>query len=256
MSSPLRRSTRRLPARVYWVRRGLVLLVVLLLGWFGWSLGSGAEEPAASSAGSTVADPTPDPSPDAETKPGKTRTGTTPGRQGAKEKRAARGRRQSEAVSTSFGAASATCDPASVRVQPSVTGAAVAGEPVLLGLTLRTTASTPCRIELTPELLLVQVSITERSTAVWDTTRCPGSLPDGTIALQPGWQTMLSVPWSGRLGDRGCSGLTDAAKPGEYAVQAAVIGGEPGRSGFVLSATPPPDRAADDDDRARRTPQT
>lgn len=279
MSSTSPRPRRRLPPRVYWVRRLLVVAAVLLLGWLPWTLLSkddaGPGERAAT--GSDQADtrqseatPTERGDPTSRPKsagPDKTRKAD---RQEPVDKLAKRARLSARPISATFGAAEAGCAPDSVQIQPSVAGAAEAGQQVLLGLTIRTTAAEACLLKVTPERVLVQVSVADRPTTIWDTAQCPGSVPTRTVALRPGWQTTLDLPWSGRLGDRGCTGLTDAAKPGTYAVQAAVVGGEPGRSVFVLSGRKasqgtPRDRSADEKprggqsaraDRQRESPQT
>lgn len=268
-----------MPARVYWVRRLLVVAVVLLLGWLPWTLLSGDDaEPRDSAAtGSDQADTrqpeaTPTERGDPTTRPesaGHNKTRKVDRREPV-DNSAKRARLRAQPISATFDAAKAECAPDSVQVQPSAAGATEAGQQVLLGLTIRTTAAEPCLLAVTPEKVLVQVSVADRPTTIWDTVECPGSLPTRTVALRPGWQTMLDLPWSGRLGDRGCTGLTDAAKPGTYAVQAAVIGGEPGRSVFVLSGRKaqqgtPRDRSADEKprggqsaraDRQRERPQT
>ena len=270
MSTPSRRTSPQLPARVYWVRRTLVLLLVLLVGWLLWRLIAGSDEnraaaPDGAPAASTSSAVEPEASPDAAT------VAKRPERKAAE-----RGRSNSDTgvsgdrprkpggrgaalgtVTTALSKADGTCEPASIRVQPTVAGNAVSGQQVQLQLTLSTTSTDPCRLQTSTDEVLVQVSKVNRPTVIWDVKRCPGSLPARTVTLRPGWQTALTVPWSGRRGDRGCTGLTDAAEPGSYAVQAAVVGGEPARSGFVLSAMGGADspRARADGRRGER-PQT
>lgn len=120
-------------------------------------------------------------------------------------------------------------------VEPAITGDAVAGEPVELQLMLSTTSVAGCRLVPSDDQLLVQVT-DAGGVPRWDTQQCPGALPDGEVALRPGWQVSVRVVWSGRLGDRGCTGLTLLADPGTYAVHAAVVGGEPGVVELVLAA--------------------
>ncbi len=231
----------------------LVLVLGLLLGWLLWILlTDGAEQQPTGSAAPTAQRAEPRASdPEPSKAAGSNAAGRTKERGGKaqrkdeqagnkadRSKKGARRGRELKTVTTTLDAAADSCEPASVRVQPAVTGPAVAGQQVQLDLMLSTTARAACRLEVTADQLLVQVSAADRPVAIWDTSRCPASLPARNLALRPGWQTSLSVPWSGRLGDRGCTGLTDAAKPGPYAVQAAAVGGEPGRSGFVLAAAP------------------
>ena len=97
-------------------------------------------------------------------------------------------------------------------------GSPVRRESVDLALALNTSATSGCRLDLGDDQLLVQISAAD-GTQVWDTAQCPSAVPDGTLALLPGWQLSTTVTWTGRLGDRGCTGLTEFVATGSYAVR-------------------------------------
>jgi hypothetical protein len=118
-----------------------------------------------------------------------------------------------------------------------VEGSPRGGSDVALALSVATSADTACRLELTPDDLLVKVST--GGGQVWSTDQCPGAVPERTLVLRPGWTTAVVVTWPGIYGDKGCTGTTRDAPPGSYAVEAAVYAGEPARSDFDLR---PPER--------------
>ncbi len=146
-------------------------------------------------------------------------------------------------VSTGLADAQGGCLPEDVRVVPAVARGATGGEDATVQLSLATAGSTPCRIEVDAELLLLQVS-TDGS-PVWSTEQCPGAVPERTVVLRPGWTSALDVVWPGIYGDKGCTGTTKDAPPGSYAVEAAVYEGEPSRTDFDLAAAVPPDDEGD-----------
>jgi len=246
VSRPTRRRARRLPARVYWVRRGLVLGVVVLLGWAlvgllpGGAGGDAAEvtPPATATPPAPTDEPGGDPRGDPDGEPGAApAAGSGPAQSAEGADRPAGRPSRPAVVTTTLDGADGECDPAEVLVEPAVTGTAVAGRAVDVLLTVATTGPFPCRLALGPESVLVQVAASGGA-AIWDTGQCPDALPDRSPVLRPGWQVAVEVAWSGRLGDRTCSRPGEAASPGTYAVRAAAFGGEPRRSDFVLSATP------------------
>lgn len=240
------RPVRRHPARVYRVRRGLVVGVAVFLVWVAVSATGGAGEPAAESAAEPGAAATVEP-----TEPTDATEPTDPAETaGAKDSgpstddASERGLQGPTLATARLGKPERECPPASVVVEPDATEGAVAGEPVELRLRVGTSSASPCRFDVTAADLLVQVT-DGGDEPVWDTTLCPDSLPAQEMVLAPGWEAVLHVIWSGHHVDRSCSVLAAPADPGRYAVQAAVIGGEPGRSRFVLVPQPPPEPGHD-----------
>jgi len=227
---PPRRPPRRLPARVYWFRRLLVLGIAVALVWGVTALVGGGDD--AKQAAATQDSPEPEPT---TTTPPPTSPPTRGGHQYADGR--------PRVVSTGLADAQGGCLPEDVRVVPAVARGATGGEDVTVQLSLATAGSTPCRIEVDAELLLLQVST--GGSPVWNTEQCPGAVPERTVVLRPGWTSALDVVWPGIYGDKGCTGTTKDAPPGSYAVEAAVYEGEPSRADFDLAAALPPDDEAD-----------
>jgi len=223
MSTFVRRS-RRLPARVYWVRRGLLLAVVLLLGW-GLARYAGADP-----APEAVA---PDPARTAAVRIAGAGEGATVSMSPARssDRRPSRASDRPQRVRPVLGAPAGACDPAAVTVTPSVGGPVVAGTGVLLQLRLAVTAERACRAHLGNRLL---VQVARDDEPVWTLTDCPSALATDTVVLHPGWMSVIDLAWSGRASNARCSVETVPARPGTYQLQAAMLGGEPAMVGLEV----------------------
>jgi len=230
----------RLPARVYWFRRLLLLSLVVLLGWGGVSLVTG-DETAPSGVG--------DPAGAAEGRTAPSSTGRGDGTSGGLQ-RGDPGPVQTVsrpvAVTSRLARPTADCQLGSVVVTPNVRGRAVAGEPVRLELVLRVepvrldlvtrlTLDGACRLRLGAGQLLAEV-VNPAGVPVWDVADCPRDLPVGAVTLRSGWQTAVALNWSGRRRDRTCVQATEPVEPGTYELRAAVVGGEPATSDFEVAA--------------------
>lgn len=216
------RPSGRLPARVYWARRLLLLSLVLLLLWGLVRWVGGVGRPG------TVAV-----TPPASTTP------TTP--------TAARTRHRSHThrfvpgvrpVTTVLSTANRRCDPATVHVYPAVPSPAQVGAETSVQLRVSSTATSACRLDLSAASLLVAVS--SKDATVWTSSQCPAAIASQTLSLQPHWGVVVPVPWSGLFSRQGCSPSAPAAPPGSYTVQAALLQGEPGTTDFRLKPAPKP----------------
>ena len=69
--------------------------------------------------------------------------------------------------------------------------------------------------------------ITSGDDDVWSSSHCPAQVPDDPIVLRSATPAVYRMAWTGRTSTRDCPPGADFAEPGEYAVQAAAIGGEP-----------------------------
>lgn len=143
-----------------------------------------------------------------------------------------------QVVRAALPSAEGACAATDVTVTPAVVGSPRGGSEVALSLSAATTGDTPCRLELTAEVLTLKVSTAGRS--VWETEQCPGAVPERDLVLRPGWATALVVTWPGIFSDKDCSGTTRDAPPGAYAVESAVYAGEPARVDFELRPPPRP----------------
>jgi hypothetical protein len=222
-----------LPARVYWTRRLLVLVVALGLV-FGLArlLGSGggggtgpsaqpvgADESTASVTGSLSA--TADPTPTAEpTYPSEVASSTTP-----------RGTR-SGAVTTPLAEPTGACPADDVVAVPSVKPPAYAAKPVVITVTLSTAASPACTWTVSARSLVVKV--TSGSDRIWSSQQCTRAVPEQAVVLRRDAPVSVSVIWNGLRSDSDCSRSTTWAENGYYHVAAAAFGGDPSDVQFQL----------------------
>jgi hypothetical protein len=237
----------RLPARVYWVRRLLVLGVALGLV-FGISRlfggGDGSPEPAAQPASSNRSDGSPSAVSTADARPGSS-PGAEPSPQRTKTK-------------PPLAMPTGPCRDNDVRVVPDLQETAYAGGDVRLTLQLTTFVSAACTWTVSPET--VAVRLTSGSDRIWSSQDCPKAVPEAQVVLRDEKATFVDVTWGGRRSDSDCSRNTQWAEPGYYHVATAAMGSEPESQQFRLhqpvvtvapSPTPrPKDKKKQDDERA------
>lgn len=206
----------RLPARVYWFRRALVLGTVLAVVFAGVQALAGSDpgpEQQAESAAATTPEPTPDPAP----------VGPVPAKTGA--------------AAPKTGAASlpdpdGPCAVDQVTVTPTMTKA-TAGRTVALVFQL-TGVEPACTFAVSRRTLVAKVVV--GSKRIWSTQDCPSSIPTGTVVVRSGTPTVVKVAWNGRTSDGTCSQTAPFALPGSYRVIGAAIGSEPSADQFTLVA--------------------
>ena len=220
-----------LPARVYWTRRVLLLvvvsaLVVGLVQLVSLALGGGTPRepgqvaPAAAEATATEAPQTEPPADE-------------PTRQAGK-KRKDRGERKDREPELAL--PEGPCADRDIAVTPTAEET-VGGAPITFVLELRTIASTACTWEVSPQSL--SVKITSGDDGIWYSQQCPRSIPKEDVVLRDNVTTEVEVTWSSRRSDDGCTKFTDWALPGWYHVEAAALAGEPSDLQFRLTAPEP-----------------
>ena len=223
-----------LPARVYWTRRLVVLVVPLLLVVVlarvlgGSADGKDGATATATQAGATTA-PTVAPSagPTAEVAPGT-------GKKGKKGKQD-----QAEVtVPTEPVLAEPTgpCTESDIVATPVLTSAA-GGADVPITINLRTLVTEACTWQASPETMTV--TITSGSDYIWSSRECPASIPPQDVVVRQAVDAPVVVTWSARRSDEECTKLTDWAMPGFYHVQAAALGGDATDVQFELVAPQP-----------------
>ena len=237
--TPITRPRGPLPARVYWTRR--LLLLVLVLGLvFGAArlLGGGGSGEAGPSATPVAADPTstpttlgPSPTPTAASAiptpaptPTVANSGATPSATGTR----------AGAPASVLAAPSGTCENSDVVVVPSVASPAYAVRPVILTLSLTTKVSPACNWVVSPDNLVVKV--TSGDSRFWSTQDCVGAVPKQAVVVRSEAPTTVSMAWNGLRSDADCSRSTSWAEPGYYHVVAAAFGAEPTDVQFRLFA--------------------
>lgn len=224
--SPAARPRGRLPQRVYWFRRTLVLLTALAMVYGVAHLlgaGGGASDGTATI---TAAHPRRTVAPAPTRVAGPVVVATTPARAGSK-----RHQQQSTPVSSPLATPSGPCNPADILVTPQI-GRVAAGGPITI--TLGLTGTQPaCTFTVSPRSVVLKV--TSGSDGIWSSQDCPKSIPTRTVAVRSTGVTRVPVTWSGRRSDAGCSRTTGWADPGYYHALAAAMGSQPSDVQFRLS---------------------
>jgi hypothetical protein len=217
-----------LPARVYWVRRLIVLGVALLLV-FGIArlLGGGSDASSGSDRATQVAA---DASPDASTPQSGTRAplpSGSPNRPGKGKGKAGRASEQ-PALAEPEG----TCADEDVAVTPEIEGA-VAGRDVTIVLQLRTLESEACTWRVSHDSLTVK--ITSGKDDIWSSLECPRAIPVRDVVVRKAVTTNVGITWNqAKRSGEACTLRTEWAEAGWYHVTAAALGGEPSDLQFEL----------------------
>ena len=208
----------RLPARVYWIRRGILLAavaVVIVVVGTGLSAlgGSSAKAPVrAQTAAQTTGQTT-----------GHT-TGHTTGAASAPPSAGPSASRTNVPVGT--------CNPADIVATP-VVRRAVGGGPVSIKVKLTGTA-TACAWKVSPQSLVVR--ITSGSDRIWSSQDCASAIPSQDVVVPGSGSANVVVTWSGQRSSTGCPKGTAWANPGYYHVAASTLGGVPTDVQFSLAA--------------------
>jgi hypothetical protein len=213
-----------LPARVYWVRRSLVLLVALALVFgIGTLLSGFGGDPKATTAAAPAkrsSQPTP------------TASVTVPSAQPSTSGK--KGHRAKVPLSVPTG----TCDPSRIEVTPDVSKVDGGGT-VALPMKLTSTDGS-CTWQVSPRSLVVKiVSGTDR---VWSSQDCSAAIPVQDVVVRPAAEkaTVVDVSWSGRRSAPDCPKGNSWADVGYYHVIAATLGGTPSDVQFQLVGPPRP----------------
>ena len=227
-----------LPARVYWVRRIVVLGVALLLVVGIARLlggGSNGRDPQADAAANVSA-------------PGATAAAGAPSATATAPTMAASGPTTSAATGRQRGAGATgsteptptpvlaepqgTCADSDVSVTPQVRHA-VAGRNVRIILLLRTMTAEACTWHTGRASLAVD--ITSGKDAIWSSRECPRAIPVADVVVRKNATSRIPVSWNARRSDETCSRFTEWAMPGFYHVTAAALGAEPADAQFELT---------------------
>jgi len=225
--STLTRPRGRLPQRVYWFRRLLVLATAFALV-FGVArlLGTGGADTTDGTATVTAAHPRQVPSPSPTTFVGPVGVPTV-GPTGTRHGRSATPSPSPTPLATPTG----PCVAADLTVTPVISTAA-AGGPITIGL--RLTGTQPaCSFTVSPRTVVLKVS--SGSDRIWSSQDCRRAIPTRTVAVRSAVATTVPVTWSGRRSDPGCTRTTAWAEPGYYHALAAALGSEPSDVQFRLT---------------------
>ena len=215
-----------LPARVYWVRRAMVLGTALMLV-FGIArlLAGGSDATDGNRAATLAADSGPTQA--ASSIPP---TITAPTAVTTRGPDVVATPTQTRAAAPA--APEGTCADDDIAVTPEVP-AAVAGRDVKVLLRLRTLKSPACTWRVSRQNLTVK--ITSGQDDIWSSLDCPRAIPAGEVVVRNTATTTVPLVWKGaRRSDATCSRFAGWAMPGWYHVTASSIGGEPSDVQFEL----------------------
>ena len=242
-----------LPARVYWVRRVLVLGVALALVFGIARLLGGTGDPAADSARVVGADSAPsdritsastaDADPEAARDRGRDREGS---------------KRKPQKTKTPLAQPTGPCVSSDVVVKPKLRETARAGSVVHFRLKLTTLESPACTWTVSPESLVVKV--TSGDDRIWSSQDCPDAVPQVDVVVRKDVPAKVDMGWRGQRSDSTCSRQPAWALPGFYHVEAAAFGAEPTDVQFELEPPVAPTRTArpkpDKDEKASKINQS
>ena len=232
-----------LPNRVYWVRRCLLLGVVLALV-FGIArvLGGGSDAssgtPTATRAAATGAASTPAGTP-AGSSPATAGTETPTGSPAAGPTTEAPGKATPTPTPTPVAPVTPTptsvCSNEDITITPNADGAAAGGKVQFL-LNLRTKVTPACTWQVSPDT--VTLKITSGDDDIWSSRECPRSIPTLDVTLYRDFDATVPVVWSGMRSGEECAKLV-WAEAGWYHLLAATYAGEPVDLQFQLGLRAP-----------------
>lgn len=216
-----------LPARVYWVRRLLVVGVALaLVVGIRALLVSSPDDSGVTTARQTGSS--------ARVEKSGPTTSAAPAPEGARE---GRGRKDRKPQKTALPEPNGVCLDTDVTVTPRIEGAA-AGGGVEIALDLTSSLSPACTWRVSPSSVVVRLS--SGDDRIWTSQDCARAVPTEDVVVRRDTPATVTMTWNGRRSDAECSSNTDWALPGYYYVAAAAYGGAPTEVQFQLRAPQPP----------------
>lgn len=203
--------------RTYWIRRGVVALVAVLLLWgliamFSPKPNTPAAAPALTptptvsvslSVSAPPVSPTATSSAPASVTP--TASATTP-------------------------AGPAACDPGIIQSVIAGFRSVTVGTKQVFSLTLTNNSPLTCLLDLSPNSYVVKVS--SGADRIWTTADCPKAVPTKAVTLQPGDKAEFSLSWNLKRSQPTCKSAKTALGPGTYVASATYAETAVGR--FVM----------------------
>lgn len=240
MSSVVRPSG-PLPPRVYWVRRLALLIVVVLVVYALLQLLGGERAPAAGGQPGPATTPRPAVAHDAvdhanrpgrQQKDGQQTRQRPPSKHGASTKHRQPTKQPQHKTAHRLAEPDGPCRPGEVLVRPVVSSGNEAGAPVEIRLRMRTNERLACTLSVGPGNLVVKV--TSGSDGIWTSDECPDAILPADLVIRRAKPITYRVGWPGQRSAPRCPLQTEAALPGTYVAAAAIIGGEPAETRFLL----------------------
>ena len=257
--STVTRPSGRLPARVYWVRRAVAVVVLALISslavlGFTALVGAGSSEDGSGQARQAAATPRPEKTAPSAESPEPSEAAQQDKPMTRKQRRAARREARREAARTGSlesipQTPQGACEPRTVRISSRVADAFAATD-ITIPLDIITLGAEACSWEFSADT--VALDITSGADTVWSSVQCPRALPREELVLVPGSSTPLTLEWNGQRSDADCSRAAGYAYPGWYHVLVAARGGEPYDQQFELTKAPDEVRTRTPKPRPRR----
>lgn len=227
--SPSDRPRGPLPARVYWIRRAVVLgvpllLVLVIIRVLGGSVEGSDPDQATQAAAKTKATA----EPNAEVL----------GPNVAESKTGKKGKNKPSAPAEPvLPDPSGPCANDDIVVTPAITKAP-GGADIPIAFNLRTRESEACTWQASAETLTI--TITSGSDHIWSTRECPAAIQSQDVVVRRDFDTPVEVIWNARRSEGGCASPSAKwALPGWYHIEAAAWAGEPTDVQFELVAPAP-----------------
>jgi hypothetical protein len=216
-----------LPARVYWVRRLMLLgVATLLVVGLAKMLGGSSDGSSGADTARDVAETAPvthASEPGFSDSAGATATGQRP-------------QKTSDIPVTQLAMPSGPCAASDVAITPSVPKS-VAGGDITIVLDISSVNSPACTWTLSPNTMAIK--ITSGSDLIWTTSECPRAVPRQDIVLREADPRRVKLTWDARRSEPGCPSRTDWALPGTYHLHVAALAGQPQETAFLLTAPSP-----------------
>jgi hypothetical protein len=208
----------RLPGRVYWVRRLMVLgVAALLVVGIAQLLGGSGGASSGPDRATTVADT------------------STPG--GGAKHHGRHHHHHASAPVTPVAMPSGPCAADDIAITPSVPHP-IAGGDISLVLDISTVTTPACNWRLSGSTLALR--ITSGPHLIWTTVQCGRTIPTEDLVLRRSDPTRVEITWNARRSEPGCPRLTDWALPETYHLDVAALAGQPQEVSFVLQTPDPP----------------
>jgi hypothetical protein len=220
----------RLPARVYWVRRIIVLAIATLLVVGIAKLLGGSSDGSGPDMAAHVADTAP---------PARGTTSSDPATSpaaGAPSTVRRHHHAKAGASTTPLALPSGPCAASDVVITPSVPKP-VAGRDISLVLDISTATTPACTWTLSPRTMALK--ITSGSDLIWTTAECGHAIPKEDLVLRQSTPTRVTLKWDARRSEPGCPVRTEWALPGTYHLHVAALAGQPQDVAFLLTAPTP-----------------
>ena len=215
-----------LPARVYWVRRLMLLgIATLLVVGLAKMLGGSSDGSSNAETARNVAKTAP--FTDASRSGSPWSAGPSTGQQG---------RQRSGDPATRVAMPAGPCAARDVAITPSVPNP-VAGRDITLVLDISSVDTPACTWTLSGKTMAIK--ITSGSDLIWTTSECPRAIPVQDVVLRQADPSRVKLPWDARRSEPGCPVRTEWALPGTYHLHVAALAGQPQESAFLVTAPSP-----------------